>query len=118
MLYFENKARGGAGAVTVSETAINLKYAPRKIVGNTAILPDGQSLRGSFIKLASAISRHGAVPSIQLFHAGDVTHPKFLQGRNPIGPNSFTRPDGVKVTGMDEALMEETCGISRKLRNS
>lgn len=110
MLYFENKARGGAAAVTVSETCINLKYATRKLnVGNVAVLAPEWSNHREWIKMAYIISRHGAVPSVQLFHAGDITHPKFLEGRNPIGPNDYVRPDGVHVTCMDEALMQETC---------
>ena len=110
MLYFENKARGGAATVTVAETAINLKHAPRKQnTGNIAIMPAGSSGNREYIKEASMIARHGAVPSIQLFHAGDVSHPDFLDGRNPVGPNSYVRRDGVTVIGMDEALMGETC---------
>ena len=110
ILYFENKARGGAAAVTVAETCVSLKYAPRKLnVGNVALMPPGRSGHRDYIKEAAQIARHGAVPSIQLFHAGDVTHPMFLEGRNPIGPNDYVRADGVHVIGMDEALMEETC---------
>ena len=110
LLYFENKARGGAATVTVAETCVNLKYAPRKMnVGNVAVLPPERSGHYQYIKEAAMIARHGAVPSIQLFHSGDTSHPKFLEGRNPIGPNDFVRPDGVHVIGMDEALMQETC---------
>jgi len=110
MLYFEGKARGGAAAVTVSETSVSLKYATRKIgAGNTAILPPEMNGRSEYTKMAAMIARHGAIPSIQLHHAGDVTHPKFLDGRDPIGPNDYVRPDGVHVQGMDETLMAETC---------
>ena len=110
ILYVENKARGGAAAVTVSETCVSLKYAPRKMnVGNVAIMPPGRSGHRDYIKEAAQIARHGAIPSIQLFHAGDVTNPEFIDGKDPIGPNDYTRADGVHVTGMDDALIEETC---------
>lgn len=110
MLYFENKARGGAAAVTISETCVNLKYATRKLnIGNVAVLPPEQSNHREWIKEAFMISRHGAIPSVQLFHAGAASHPRFLEGRNPIGPDDYVREDGVHVVGMDEALMEETC---------
>lgn len=110
ILYFEGKARGGAAAVTVAETSVSLKYASRKMgAGNVAIMPPELNGRSDYTKLASMIARHGAVPSIQLYHAGDVSHPKFLQGRDPIGPNDYVREDGVHVQGMDEALMQETC---------
>lgn len=110
ILYFENKARGGAAAVTVAETCVSLTTAPRKLnLGNVALMPPGRSGHREYIKEAAQIARHGAVPSIQLAHAGDVSHPKFLEGRNPIGPNGFIRPDGVEVIGMDEELMEQVC---------
>ncbi len=110
MLYFESKAIGGAAAVTVSETCVNLKYATRKNnTGNVAILAENQMGNFEWIKEAFMINRHGAVPSVQLHHAGAATHPKFLEGRNPIGPDDYIREDGVHVTGMDEALMQECC---------
>lgn len=109
MLYFESKARGGAAVVTVSETCVSPKYATRKMnLGNIAVLPPELSGRPEWIKEAFMINRHGAVPSVQLHHAGAATHPKFLEGRNPIGPCDYVREDGVHVVGMDEALMQET----------
>ncbi len=109
MLYFEEKAIGGAASVCVAETCVSLKYAPRKLAfGNVALLPPERSGHREYIKEAALIARHGAIPSIQLFHSGDTSHPRFLDGRDPIGPNDFVRPDGVHVTGMDEALMQET----------
>ena len=110
MLYFEEKARGGAAAVTISETSVNLKYATRKPnLGNVAILPWDQNGPSEWTKEAFLIRRHGAVPSVQLHHAGATTMPKFIGGRDPIGPDDFIRKDGVHVTGMDEALMQECC---------
>lgn len=110
MLYFESKAIGGAAAVTVSETCVNLKYATRKNnKGNVAILAPDQMGDSEWIKEAYMINRHGAIPSVQLHHAGASTHPKFLEGRDPIGPDDFIREDGVHVRGMDEALMQECC---------
>ena len=58
--------------------------------------------------MAYMISRYGAVPPSS-FSTPRCHHPKFLEGRNPIGPNDYVRPDGVHVTGMDEELMQETC---------
>ena len=110
MLYFESKAMGGAATVTVSETCVNLKYATRKNnKGNVAILAPDQMGDSEWIKEAYLINRHGAIPSVQLHHAGAATHPKFLEGRDPIGPDDYVREDGVHVRGMDEALMQECC---------
>jgi len=110
MLYFETKARGGFGAVTISETSVNLKYATRKNnYGNVAILAPEWMGNSEWTKEAYLIHRHGAVASVQLHHAGATTHPRFLEGRDPIGPDDYVREDGVHVRGMDEALMAECC---------
>lgn len=108
MLYFENKARGGAAAVTISETVVNIKYGTRKPnMGNAVIRDPLHSNHREWLKDAYMIARHGAIPSVQLMHAGAATKPQFIEGRDPIGPDDYIRPDGVHVTGMDEALMEE-----------
>jgi 2,4-dienoyl-CoA reductase-like NADH-dependent reductase (Old Yellow Enzyme family) len=60
----------------------------------------------NWLKLTGAIQRHGAQPNIQLFHCGDATEPRFIDGLNPIGPMGYTREDGVGVEAMDEELMD------------
>jgi len=108
MLYFEQKAMGGAATVTISETVISLKYGTRKNnTGNAAILAPDQMGNAQWIKEAFMINRHGAIPSVQLMHAGASTKPQFIEGRDPIGPDDYVREDGVHVQGMDEALMQE-----------
>ncbi|MCL1896115.1 MAG: FAD-dependent oxidoreductase [Clostridiales bacterium] len=111
LFYYEDKARGGAASVTLSETTISRTDGASRGVGHY-ILPDiergdpGQMLS----KVAEAISRHGAVPSIQLHHAGDVTFPEFIGGQDPCGPNDWTRPDGVHVRALDEEGMQAIAG--------
>ena len=107
LFYYEDKARGGAASVTLSETTINRTDGASRGVGHY-ILPDlergdpGQQLS----KIAEALRRHGAVPSIQLHHAGDVTFPELIGGQDPWGPNDWTRPDGVHVRALDEDNMQ------------
>ena len=111
LFYYEDKARGGAACVTLSETTISRTDGGSRGTGHY-ILPDiqrgdpGQQLS----KIAEAIRRHGAVPSIQLHHAGDVTMPEFIGGQDPCGPNDWTRPDGVHVRALDEDGMLEIAG--------
>ena len=109
VMFNEDKARGGAAAVTVSETSVDITYGTRKSAGNAVLVPPDRDAFRWYIKEAAAIERHGAVPSIQLYHPGDKTYPKFIGGRAPVGPNTYTRPDGVEVKAMDIKLMEDTC---------
>ena len=106
LFYYEDKARGGAACVTLSETTISRTDGASRGVGHY-ILPD--PVRGDpgpqLSKIAEAIRRHGAVPSIQLHHAGDVTDPELIGGQDPWGPNDWVRPDGVHVRALDEGQM-------------
>lgn len=111
--YYGNKARGGVAVVTVSETCVNEDYAPRRPNSDIAIIKSldigAQSIhRQSFVKLANAISRHGAVPSIQIFHSGAQSNPAVIGGKNPVGPIGYTRPDGVVVEQMSKAVIQKT----------
>lgn len=109
IFYYEDKARGGACSVTLSETTISRTDASRGvghyIVPTTEFDPTPQ-----LAKIVEAIRRHGAVPSVQIHHAGDVTFPELIGGRSPIGPDTYTRPDGVSVVGMDEDMMHRVAG--------
>ena len=107
LFYYEDKARGGAASVTLSETTISRTDGASRGVGHY-ILPDpvhgdpGPQLS----KITEAIRRHGAVPSVQLHHAGDVTYPELIGGQNPWGPNDWVRPDGIHVNALDEEHMQ------------
>lgn len=105
VFYYEDKARGGAASVTLSETTISRTYASRGVGHYITSDPHFGSPAGQLSKVAEAIARHGAVPSVQIHHAGDVTFPACIGGKNPIGPNSYVRKDGVQVDGMDEDMM-------------
>ncbi|GHT79283.1 NADH oxidase [Spirochaetia bacterium] len=106
LFYYEDKARGGAASVTLSETTISRLHGASRGVGHY-IVPDpvygdpGPQLS----KITEALRRHGAVPSIQIHHAGDVTFPALIGGEDPWGPNEYTRDDGVHVQAMDEDMM-------------
>jgi len=106
LFYYEDKARGGAAAVTLSETTISRTDGASRGVGHY-IMPDPVygSPGSQLSKITEAIRRHGAVPSVQLHHAGDVTFPELIGGQDPWGPNDWTRPDGVHVRALDEENM-------------
>lgn len=106
LFYYEDKARGGAASVTLSETTISRTDGASRGVGHYIVAdPERGNPGPQLIKITEALWRHGAVPSIQIHHAGDVTWPRCIGGQDPWGPNEWTRPDGVHVRAMDEDAM-------------
>ena len=82
--FYQAKARGGAGVVTVGETAIDYDYAITHAgqinLGSDMMIP-GLTL------LAEAIKRHGAVASLEMCHGGRQTLPAMIGGKKPIAPS-------------------------------
>jgi 2,4-dienoyl-CoA reductase-like NADH-dependent reductase (Old Yellow Enzyme family)/thioredoxin reductase len=99
--YYAEKAKGGAAVVTVGDTPVDHEYAPsnpRSFQLSYESLP--------FVsELAMAIKAHGAIASLELNHGGCVNPTEAIGGKNPIGPVSFVRWDGVPVDAMDEEMM-------------
>ncbi|GCF92203.1 NADH oxidase [Enterococcus florum] len=107
VFYYEDKARGGAASVTLSETAIN-RYDSSRRPNDDILVPDFERAifpTSGWLKVTDAIKRHGAVPSIQIFHGGDTSEPIFTRGHQPIGPNGFTKENGTVVRQMNEEDM-------------
>lgn len=94
--YYAEKAKGGAAQVTVGDTPMEERGAtlPRTPFLNTRTMT-------SWAHVARAIRQHGAVASIELNHGGRIAN------HDPVGPVTYTKPNGVTVTGMDEAMMNE-----------
>lgn len=109
VLYYEKKAQGGAAAITYGETPVNDVDAARR--PNVDLIRDDFERmiirRKDWIKYTDAIRRHGAIPSIQLAHAGLFAEPVFNKHRGmPVGPVSFTKENGTFVKGMDSDDMD------------
>ncbi len=107
--FYELRAKGGAGAVTVSELMVHPKTdASHAYHLDTAIL---NSL-ASAAYTADAIRRHGAMPSIELSHSGmyagtymtDKTKQKSM---NQWGPSDTVRPDGVEVKALTKEMIDD-----------
>lgn len=109
VLFYEKKARGGAAGITYGETPVNNVDAIRR-PNVDLIRPDFSRMilpNKDWIKFTDAIKRHGAVPSIQLAHAGLFAEPFFNQEQGtPIGPVSFVKENGTAVKAMDEEDMK------------
>jgi 2,4-dienoyl-CoA reductase-like NADH-dependent reductase (Old Yellow Enzyme family)/thioredoxin reductase len=111
LFYYEDKARGGAASVTLSETTISRRLGASRGVGHYITADPVYGDPGpQLAKIAEALRRHGAVPSIQLHHAGDVTHPSLIGGEDPVGPNDYVREDGVHIRAMNEDMMIQVAG--------
>lgn len=108
VLFYEKKAKGGAASVTYGETPVNNVDAVRR-PNVDVIRPDLSRMilpNKDWVKYTDAITRHGAIASIQLAHAGLFAEPVFNAGRGtPIGPVSFVKENGTPVKGMDEEDM-------------
>lgn len=107
--FYELRAKGGAGAVTVSELMVHPKTdASHAYHLDTAIL---NSL-ASATYTADAIRRHGAMPSIELSHSGMyagtyMTDKKKQKSMNQWGPSDTTRPDGIEVKALTKEMIDE-----------
>lgn len=107
--FYELRAKGGAGAVTVSELMVHpptdashAYHLNTQTVGSVA----------SFTYTADAIKRHGAVPSVELSHSGQYAGTYLLDknkkdSMTQYGPSEGTRPDGLPVTPLSKEQIQE-----------
>lgn len=107
--FYELRAKGGAGAVTVSECMVHPKTD-----GSHAYHLDTSILNSlaSATYTADAIRRHGAMPSIELSHSGMyagtyMTDKGRQKSMNQWGPSDTVRPDGVEVKALTKEMMDE-----------
>ncbi|MCQ2508619.1 MAG: FAD-dependent oxidoreductase [Dorea sp.] len=107
--FYELRAKGGAGAVTVSELMVHPKTD-----GSHAYHLDESILNSlaSATYTADAIRRHGCIPSIELSHSGMysgtyMTDKNKQKGMTQWGPSACTRPDGVEVGELTVEMIDE-----------
>ena len=107
--FYELRAKGGAGAVTVSECMVHPKTD-----GSHAYHLDPAILNSLACATytADAIRRHGAMPSLELSHSGMfagtyMTDKSKQKGMNQWGPSDTVRNDGVEVKGLTKELIDE-----------
>jgi 2,4-dienoyl-CoA reductase-like NADH-dependent reductase (Old Yellow Enzyme family)/thioredoxin reductase len=107
--FYELRAKGGAGAVTVSECMVHPKTD-----GSHAYHLDTSILNSlaAATYTADAIRRHGAMPSLELSHSGMyagtyMTDKSKQHSMNQWGPSDTTRPDGVEVKALSKEMLHE-----------
>ena len=107
--FYELRAKGGAGAVTVSECMVHPETDGSHAYHlDTAIL---NSLACATYT-ADAIRRHGAMPSLELSHSGMysgtyMTDKDRKHGMTQWGPSACTRPDGVPVGELTKEMIAD-----------
>ena len=104
--YFEQRAAGGAAVVTIGESFVHINTS-RARPGVLSL--DDPAVYPSLARAARAIKRHGAIPSIELQHAG--RHGGFgktsADPRIAYGPSPGVAPDGSKIREMPEDMILE-----------
>jgi 2,4-dienoyl-CoA reductase-like NADH-dependent reductase (Old Yellow Enzyme family)/thioredoxin reductase len=84
--FYRAQARGGAGIITVLETAID---SDRAITQPTQLNLGSDFFIPALTSVAEVIKSQGALASIQLNHGGRQAVSQLNGGRNPIGPSAM-----------------------------
>lgn len=107
--FYELRAKGGAGAVTVSECMVHPKTD-----GSHAYHLDPSILNSLACATytADAIRRHGSMPSLELSHSGMyagtyMTDKSKQKSMNQWGPSDTVRPDGVEVKALTKDMIDD-----------
>ena len=107
--FYELRAKGGAGAVTVSELMVHPATD-----GSHAYHLDESILNSlaSATYTVDGIRRHGAIPSLELSHSGMyagtyMTDKRRQKSMNQWGPSDTVRPDGVEVKALTKEMIQE-----------
>lgn len=121
--FYELRAKGGAGAVTVSECMVHPETDGSHAYHLNLSTPG--SLSG-FTYTADAIRRHGAIASVELSHSGQYAG-TYLTDKNKkkkmvqYGVSENVRPDGIKVKELTHELIKEiviaygnTAGLAKR----
>ncbi|MCL1835756.1 MAG: NAD(P)/FAD-dependent oxidoreductase [Oscillospiraceae bacterium] len=102
--YYERKAIGGAASVCVGDAVVCSKHGR---FNNGHIVLDDPGALSSLSRLSDAITRHGAVASIELSHSGSHAHSSAREGNQLFGPMEYVTEAGHKVEAMTEEKIFE-----------
>ena len=107
--YYEQKAKGGAAAVTLGEAIVDSKYGKRHMF---QLSLDCRHSVHTLAKVADAIRRHGAVASIELQHSGmnatpGLDTPGVCEGSKIIYGPSPCIHNGNEIHEMPEEIIYE-----------
>jgi 2,4-dienoyl-CoA reductase-like NADH-dependent reductase (Old Yellow Enzyme family)/NADPH-dependent 2,4-dienoyl-CoA reductase/sulfur reductase-like enzyme len=106
MAFFENLALGGVASVNVGSTVPDSKRGSGGPLNNPAL--DDPGLAPPLYRLASAINRHGAVATIELWHAGANSYLSKKRGNQIYGVVNGPNSVGDYIPAMPEEIILET----------
>jgi 2,4-dienoyl-CoA reductase-like NADH-dependent reductase (Old Yellow Enzyme family)/thioredoxin reductase len=81
--YYERKAKGGAASVCVGDAMVDSEHSQH---GRYNMFLDDNEIMPVLNKLSSEINRHGAVATLEMFHAGSAAIYSYLDGHKIYGP--------------------------------
>ena len=103
-----NRAKGGCSEVAIGETPVDYEYANREPFPPIDYLKYEGPAFDYLCEMTRIIRDNNAISMIELSHCGESK--LYIPGlKNPIGPMSYIREDGVEVIAMDPTLMQEVC---------
>ena len=101
--YYERKAMGGVASVCAGDCVVDSVHGR---YGREHICLDDPRLTHQLTVLANAISRHGAVASVELQHAGLYAHTSHDFGQEIYGPCEGVNDRGTHYLAMTEDVIE------------
>ena len=100
------RAKGGCAAVTVGETSVDFEYANKDPFPPIDFTNYEDPAFAKLGALAKSIKDNGAIAMIELSHCGSARMP-LPMFKGAIGPNEETNEFGMKITGMDKAMIDD-----------
>ena len=107
--FYEMRASGGAAAVTASELVVHPQTDASHMFHLNLTTP---GCLASWTWVADAISRQGAVASIELSHSGQYAGTYLVdkdkkKGLSQFGPSDWVRPDGIPVKALTQDQIDD-----------
>ncbi len=100
--FYETKAKGGFASVCIGDCMVDWKDGRHY----DWLFPiNDPNMQPGFSKVASAISRHGAVASVELSHAGMFSHASFEAGSQLYGPVEMDNKYGHVLEMPEEMIL-------------
>lgn len=107
--FYELRAKGGAGAVTISECMVHPETDGSHAYHLDLSTPGSLS---SFTMTADAIRRHGAIPSVELSHSGQyagtyLTDKSKKAHLSQWGVSAGRRADGLEIKELTQEVIDD-----------
>ncbi len=109
--FYELKAKGGFASVTIGDCLVDSKTGG---IISYQLPFDDLRCRPMMGRLARAITRHGAVASVELQHCGMFAHHVASQGGKIYGPVDAVNNQGFYAEAMSDEMIEYTIGCFAK----